>query len=165
MTLTPAQQAAAKQTRTVVHGAGEPTHAVIWLHGLGASSDDFPPVIPYLGLSDSRTIRFVFPQAPERPITINGGMVMPGWYDIKGMDLVDKEDLEGMSESSATLERLIQEQVDKGVPTSNIVIAGFSQGERLLITPVYATRKNWLGLWRYLPICLSPVLQRVSTQV
>lgn len=81
------------------------------------------------------------------------------------MDLVDKEDLEGMSESSATLERLIQEQVDKGVPTSNIVIAGFSQGERLLITPVYATRKNWLGLWRYLPICLSPVLQRVSTQV
>ncbi|MBU2987235.1 carboxylesterase [Saccharophagus degradans] len=128
MTLTPAQQAAAKQTRTVVHGAGEPTHAVIWLHGLGASSDDFPPVIPYLGLSGSRTIRFVFPQAPERPITINGGMVMPGWYDIKGMDLVDKEDLEGMSESRATLERLIQEQVDKGVPTSNIIIAGFSQG-------------------------------------
>lgn len=128
MQLTPEQQYAAKHTKVVVHGAAEPTHAIIWLHGLGASSDDFPPVVPYLGLDSSLAIRFVFPQAPERPITINNGMVMPGWYDIKGMDLVDKEDLPGMTESNATLERLVKEQIDQGVPSSNIIIAGFSQG-------------------------------------
>lgn len=116
------------QTIEVIHGQGTPTHAVIWLHGLGASSNDFPPVVPYLGLSASHVIRFIFPQAPDRPITINNGMVMPGWYDIKGMDLVDKEDRPGMTESQHTLEALIQQQVDKGVASENIVIAGFSQG-------------------------------------
>lgn len=117
-----------EQTIEVMHGVGAATHAVIWLHGLGASSSDFPPVVPHLGLAAGPVIRFIFPQAPDRPITINNGMTMPGWYDIKGMDLVDKEDRPGMTESQATLEGLIQQQIEQGVPSENIIVAGFSQG-------------------------------------
>ncbi|MCL4167070.1 UNVERIFIED_CONTAM: hypothetical protein GTU68_026087, partial [Idotea baltica] len=102
--------------------------AIIWLHGLGASSSDFPPVVPELGLSDEKTIRFIFPQAPNRPITINGGMVMPGWYDIKGMALEQKQDAEGMAESQETLEAFIDSEMDRGIPSENIIVAGFSQG-------------------------------------
>ncbi|HEY7772895.1 MAG TPA: dienelactone hydrolase family protein [Marinagarivorans sp.] len=111
-----------------VWGEGAPTHAIIWLHGLGATADDFVPVIPYLGLAQERTIRFVFPQAPDRAITLNGGYVMPGWYDIKGSDLSDKEDLPGITQSQKSLETLIDEQVSMGVASENIIIAGFSQG-------------------------------------
>lgn len=112
----------------LVHGNGEPTHAIIWLHGLGASANDFPPIVPELGLSSEKSIRFVFPQAPDRPITVNGGMVMPGWYDIKGMDIADKQDASGMAESKAYLDELIDAQIALGIPSDNIIIAGFSQG-------------------------------------
>lgn len=112
----------------LIHGDGDVQHAVIWLHGLGATANDFPPVVPELGLPKQRAIRFVFPQAPDRPITINGGMRMPGWYDIKGMDIKDKQDAEGMADSHALLEQLIQAQIDLGVPSQHIIIAGFSQG-------------------------------------
>lgn len=111
-----------------VWGEGTPTHAIIWLHGLGATSDDFAPVIPYLQLANTPAIRFIFPQAPDRPITLNGGYVMPGWYDIKGSDLSDKEDLEGITESEKTLNTLIDEQIATGITAQNIIIAGFSQG-------------------------------------
>lgn len=116
------------QTLERTHGGATPTHAVIWLHGLGASADDFVPVIPYLGLASQPSIRFIFPQAPNRPITVNNGYVMPGWYDIKGMDLADKEDLPGITESQEILEALISEQLAKGIPSENIILAGFSQG-------------------------------------
>lgn len=116
------------QTIEVIHGQGQPTHSVIWLHGLGASCNDFPPVVPYLGLNPAPTIRFVFPQAPSRPITINGGMVMPGWYDIKGTDISDKEDLVGMTESKKILDHLIGKQIQRGISSERIILAGFSQG-------------------------------------
>ena len=112
----------------LIFGQGTPQYAVIWLHGLGASSSDFPPIVPELGLDQNRPIRFIFPQAPERPITVNGGMKMPGWYDIKGMDIADKQDAQGMAESQAMLDGLIQGQIDLGIPSTNIIIAGFSQG-------------------------------------
>lgn len=115
-------------TIVLVHGQGDPKHAVIWLHGLGATADDFPPIVPELGLSDERSIRFIFPQAPNRAITINNGMVMPGWYDIKGLSIEDKQDAVGMSESQSTVEALIEQQIAMGVPSSNIILAGFSQG-------------------------------------
>lgn len=105
-----------------------PKHAVIWLHGLGASANDFVPVVPHLGLNDTPPIRFIFPQAPDRPITVNGGMVMPGWYDIRGTKIEDKEDLPGITESSAILKTLITRQIERGIPSENIIIAGFSQG-------------------------------------
>jgi len=116
------------QTIELVHGSGDAMYSVIWLHGLGAGADDFPPIVPELGLDSNRVIRFVFPQAPDRPITINGGMVMPGWYDIKGMNIADKEDLDGFTESQAIVEKIIQQQIELGVPSQNIILAGFSQG-------------------------------------
>jgi len=112
----------------LVHGQGAIEHAVIWLHGLGASADDFPPIVPELGLSEGRAIRFIFPQAPNRPITINGGIEMPGWYDIKGMGIEDKQDAVGIAESQSLLINIVQQQIESGVPASNIIIAGFSQG-------------------------------------
>ncbi len=112
----------------VLHGEGEPKFSIIWLHGLGASSDDFPPVIPYLNLDPSLSIRFIFPQAPSRPITVNQGMVMPGWYDIKGASIADKEDREGFLESSNIISALIQKEVQRGIDSQNIILAGFSQG-------------------------------------
>lgn len=118
----------ASKTITLTHGTGSATHAIIWLHGLGASSNDFPPVVPYLGLSASPTIRFIFPQAPNRPITVNNGMVMPGWYDIKGINIADKEDLPGMRESQLTLNALIEDCVADGIPSEHVIVAGFSQG-------------------------------------
>lgn len=111
----------------VLHG-NNPTHAIIWLHGLGADGHDFEPIVPELNLSKEHSVRFIFPHAPVRPVTINGGVEMRAWYDIKGMDLSQKEDLEGMQDSQRILLELINEQIDKGIPSENIIIAGFSQG-------------------------------------
>jgi len=108
--------------------ASDINHAIIWLHGLGATANDFPPIVPHLGLASDTAIRFIFPQAPNRPITINNGFVMPGWYDIKGLDLAAKEDREGLEESQAIVEQLIAREIERGVPASNIILAGFSQG-------------------------------------
>lgn len=147
-------------TKTIerIHGPSTPTHAVIWLHGLGATADDFVPVIPYLGLAEAPTIRFIFPQAPDRPITVNNGYVMPGWYDIKGVDLADKEDLPGITESQATLEGLIADQVAQGVPSKNIILAGFSQGGAVAYyTGIRSSHKlaGILALSTYLPFILK----------
>ena len=136
------------------HGTSNPTHAIIWLHGLGATADDFVPVIPYLGLSETLTIRFIFPQAPDRPITVNGGYLMPGWYDIKGTNIADKEDLPGMTQSRNTVDALIEEQVAKGVPSGNILLAGFSQGGAVAYyTGIRSSKKiaGILALSTYLP--------------
>lgn len=137
-----------------IHGHSTVTHAIIWLHGLGATADDFVPVLPHLGLPAEPTIRFVFPQAPDRPITVNNGQVMPGWYDIKGMDITDKEDLPGMSQSQNMLEALIDEQIARGVPSENIILVGFSQGGAVAYyTGIRTSHKiaGILALSTYLP--------------
>jgi len=105
-----------------------PNACVIWLHGLGDSGHGFAPIVPALKLPDSMSVKFIFPHAPERPVTINGGMRMRAWYDIKSLDFNSRADLSGVLESAAHVETLIQEQVDKGIPTDRIVLAGFSQG-------------------------------------
>lgn len=148
------EQTTADKTIELVHGTGDVEHAIIWLHGLGASSNDFPPIVPELGLAAGRAIRFVFPQAPNRPITINGGMVMPGWYDIKGMRIQDKQDAEGMRQSQAMLEALIQQQVAQGVPSENIILAGFSQGGAVAFHTFLRSQHKFAGMLNlstYLP--------------
>jgi phospholipase/carboxylesterase len=107
---------------------GPTAASVIWLHGLGADGHDFEPIVPELGLPREAAVRFVFPHAPMRPVTINGGFVMRAWYDIKTMDLgrhVDAEDLEG---SSRQLEAWVAHERSAGIPSERIVVAGFSQG-------------------------------------
>jgi phospholipase/carboxylesterase len=105
-----------------------PSHAVIWLHGLGADGNDFAPIVPELRLPAAPAIRFVFPHAPVQPVTINGGMHMRSWYDILVMDLVRREDAAGIRQSEAAVRALIARENARGIPTSRIVLAGFSQG-------------------------------------
>ena len=102
--------------------------AVIWLHGLGADGKDFVPLVPELRLPASISARFVFPHAPVRPITINGGMPMRGWYDIVSLTRSDQQDEPGIRASAAIVQALIEREVAAGVPRKRIVLAGFSQG-------------------------------------
>ena len=105
----------------------KPSHSVIWLHGLGADGNDFVPIVQELSLPPLG-IRFVFPHAPMRPVTINGGFVMRAWYDITGQDMVRKEDELGLRQSQKMIDELIAREESRGVPAARIVIAGFSQG-------------------------------------
>lgn len=107
---------------------GSAEFAVIWLHGLGANGHDFPPIVPELGLDPKLPVRWVFPHAPAIPVTVNGGMVMPAWYDIIGMDSSSPQDEAGIRLSSARLVQLIERENARGVPCERIVLAGFSQG-------------------------------------
>lgn len=107
---------------------GPARHAVIWLHGLGADGHDFPPIVPELRLAPAFAIRWVFPHAPSIPVTINGGMVMPAWYDIRSPDLGQRPDERGIRLSAARVVRLIERENERGVPSERIVLAGFSQG-------------------------------------
>jgi phospholipase/carboxylesterase len=106
----------------------DPRHAVVWLHGLGADGHDFEPIVPQLTTASSRPVRFVFPHAPVRPVTINGGMAMRAWYDILGMQIDRDQDQEGIHASVAAVNSLLDEQIDKGIAPENLVLAGFSQG-------------------------------------
>ena len=118
----------AEQLQTVeIETRPKPSHSVIWLHGLGADGNDFVPIIGELSLPPPG-IRFVFPHAPMRPVTINGGFVMRAWYDIANPDPVMKEDELGVRQSQRTIEELIAKEKTRGVPLSRIVVAGFSQG-------------------------------------
>jgi phospholipase/carboxylesterase len=105
--------------------AGEVEGAIVWLHGLGASGHDFEDVVPYLELP---RVRFVFPHAPERPVTINGGLVMPAWYDITSLASARGENERHVRESAAHVGALIAREVERGVAAERIVLAGFSQG-------------------------------------
>ncbi|MFE8070328.1 dienelactone hydrolase family protein [Marinobacteraceae bacterium S3BR75-40.1] len=108
---------------------GQPVDAsVIWLHGLGADGHDFDPIVPELRLPDSARIRFIFPHAPKIPVTVNGGMVMPAWYDIKAMDLERHLDTDQLQSSADAVRALIDQEIERGIPAERIILAGFSQG-------------------------------------
>lgn len=102
--------------------------SVIWLHGLGADAHDFEPIVPYLELPPELGVRFVFPNAPQRPVTINGGLRMRAWYDVLGLDLPRNEDAAGIRDSARAIEALIRRETERGIAGRRIVLAGFSQG-------------------------------------
>jgi len=102
--------------------------SIIWLHGLGADGSDFAPLVPQLGLPDSFGIRFIFPNAPSIPVSINNGFVMPAWYDIKEVDIDRHVDEEQLKQSAAGVHALINREIERGVDSSRIIVAGFSQG-------------------------------------
>ncbi|MFZ6645407.1 alpha/beta hydrolase [Undibacterium sp. TJN25] len=105
-----------------------PSAAIIWMHGLGADANDFVPIAKELDLSGCPDIRFVFPNAPTMPVTINNGYVMRSWYDILGTDLARREDEAGLRASQASVEQLVAREISRGIPTERIILAGFSQG-------------------------------------
>ena len=111
-----------------IETAPHATAAVVWLHGLGADGNDFAGLVPELNLAGCPPIRFVFPHAPSMPITINGGYVMPAWYDITGVDLVSRQDAQGIQKSEVAITALIEREIDRGIAPGRIVLAGFSQG-------------------------------------
>jgi phospholipase/carboxylesterase len=119
----------------IEHETGrDPRHAVIWLHGLGADGNDFAPIVPELVDRSWPPLRFVFPHAPVRPITINGGMAMRAWYDISGLEIAQRQDEAGMRASIAQLGELIEREITRGVPSRNILLAGFSQGGAIVLS-------------------------------
>lgn len=107
---------------------GKHTHSVIWLHGLGADGNDFPPIVPYLNLPQDHGVRFLFPHAPQIPVTINNGFVMRAWYDITAADLERKVDEEGVRSSASSVQAFIEAEHARGIPYERILLAGFSQG-------------------------------------
>jgi phospholipase/carboxylesterase len=118
-----------EQLSTVeIHPGSEHKYSVIWLHGLGADGHDFEGLVPDLNLDAKAHIHFIFPNAPIQPVTINGGMSMRSWYDILEMSLDRKVDIGGIYNSASLIAPLIQQEIDKGILSNNILLAGFSQG-------------------------------------
>jgi phospholipase/carboxylesterase len=105
-----------------------PSYSVIWLHGLGADGHDFEPIVPYLGLPPATAVRFIFPHALMRPVTVNGGAVMRAWYDIIEISTSKGQDEAGIRHSAGKIEALIAFEISRGIPASKIILAGFSQG-------------------------------------
>jgi phospholipase/carboxylesterase len=130
-----------------------PELAIIWLHGLGADGHDFEPIVPELELPFPA--RFVFPHAPVRPITVNGGMEMRGWYDILGFGMNVRQDAAGIRASAAAVTRLIDREIERGLATSQIVLAGFSQGGAIALHTALREPRSLAGvlaLSTYLPL-------------
>jgi phospholipase/carboxylesterase len=128
---------------------------VLFLHGLGADGHDFEPVVPLLGLPRHHGVRFVFPHAPSRPVTVNGGMVMPAWYDIRGLDLGQNPDAHGIESSSRLIRTLLEREVERGIPSERIVLAGFSQGGAMALQVGLTHPRRLsglLGLSCYVPL-------------
>lgn len=111
-----------------VNPPGKPQAVIIWLHGLGDSGHGFAPIVPELRIPDEMGVRFVFPHAPVRAVTINGGMQMNAWYDIKTMALEDRADEAGVIESAQLVKQLLDDEIARGTPSERIILAGFSQG-------------------------------------
>ena len=111
-----------------IEPAEQATATVIWLHGLGADGNDFAGIVPALNLPESAAIRFIFPHAPERPVTVNNGWVMRAWYDILEMNISRKVDTASLLESAEQISDLVRRETDRGIPAERIVLAGFSQG-------------------------------------
>jgi phospholipase/carboxylesterase len=133
----------------------KPKASVIWLHGLGADGHDFAPIVPELNLPEELGIRFIFPHAPIRPVTLNAGMEMPAWFDIHGLGLEHKHDEEGLAVAHQQLIELIEAERKLGIPADKIILAGFSQGGALaLYTGMTYHEKlgGIMALSTYLPV-------------
>lgn len=130
-----------------VETSKNPLFSVIWMHGLGADGSDFVPVVAELGLDEAPGIRFIFPHAPEMPVTCNGGYVMPAWYDIISLDSTSRRiDEDGIRASRQAIRDLIAREVERGIPARRIFLAGFSQGGAVAYITALTCREKLAGL-------------------
>lgn len=139
----------------VVEPARPADACVIWLHGLGADGYDFVDIVPSLNLPPENAIRFIFPHAPSRPVTLNNGMVMPAWFDIFALDLNAKMDEMGIIEAQKLIEQIIEVQIQEGILPSRIVLVGFSQGGALALYTALCSKivlAGVAGLSTYFPL-------------
>ena len=144
-----------EETVEIETGPGEPQGSVIWLHGLGADGHDFEPIVPQLRLPSELGLRFVFPHAPMRPVTINGGMTMRAWFDILSLDRDGLADEAGVRASAGILDGLIQREQERGIDASKIVVAGFSQGGAIALHSALRSQQKLAGLMAlstYMPL-------------
>jgi len=140
-----------------------PTATILIMHGLGADGRDFVPIAEQLDLSGIGPVRFLFPGAPSIPVTLNGGYVMPAWYDILGADLAEREDEAGLRHSQASIETLIAHEVARGIPANRIVLAGFSQGAAVALMTGLRHGERLAGiavLSGYLPLADKTAAER-----
>ena len=135
----------------------KPTAAVIWMHGLGANGWDFAPIVKELDLTGCLSIRFIFPHAPKLPVTINDGYLMPAWYDVLSWDRGEQEDEAGLRESEAAIGKLIAQEIERGIPSDKIVLAGFSQGCAMTLQTGLRYPQKLAGM-----MCLSGYLPLAS---
>ena len=144
-----------EDTVEIETGSGVPQGSVIWLHGLGADGHDFEPIVPELRLPSELGLRFVFPHAPMRPVTINGGMTMRAWFDILSLDRDALADEAGVRASAEILDGLIQREQERGIDASKIVVAGFSQGGAIALHSALRSQQKLAGLMAlstYMPL-------------
>ena len=143
------------ETPVLIEPPAQATASVIWLHGLGADGNDFAPVVPELGEKLTRSTRFVFPHAPHMAVTINGGMVMRAWYDIADAEVDRRADESGVRASEALLRELVRTELERGIASERIVLAGFSQGGAIALHTGlrYSARlAGIMALSTYLPL-------------
>ncbi|MFZ6817346.1 alpha/beta hydrolase [Undibacterium sp. Ji22W] len=148
-----------------IESGNNPTAAVIWMHGLGADANDFVPIVKELDLRNCPAIRFVFPNAPQIPVTLNGGYIMRAWYDIAaaGTDINKREDEAGLRLSQQQIDALIARENARGIPTDKIILAGFSQGCAMsLQTGLRHPQKlaGIMGLSGYVPLADKVAAER-----
>jgi len=138
-------------------------YSVIWLHGLGADGHDFEGIVPELHLIDSSSVKFIFPHAPIQKVTINHGAEMRAWYDILSINELNREvDFAGIERSAASINQLIQKEIDKGIPSKNILLVGFSQGGVLALHAGLRFHQPLAGI-----VALStylPTLEKLKTE-
>lgn len=142
-------------TAVIVEPSLPATACVIWMHGLGADGHDFVPTVRELGLQPDAAVRFIFPHAQVRPVTLNGGMPMRAWYDIASLDRTGKVDEKGIRASEARIRELMAEQGALGIAASRIVLAGFSQGGAIALQTALRYPDRLAGLMAlstYLPL-------------
>lgn len=129
-----------------IETAANPATSVIWLHGLGADGNDFAPIIPDLRIPATLPVRFIFPHAPSLPVSVNGGFVMPAWYDILEMEIDRKIDTTGLLASAERINQLIEREYERGIKSNRIIIAGFSQGGAVAYQVALSHPKPLAGL-------------------
>ena len=144
-----------KQDAIIVEPKAAHQASVIWLHGLGADGHDFEPIVPELGLPADAGIKFIFPNAPVRPVTINGGMSMRAWYDVRTANLREYEDEQSIVESTVMINQYIENEMESGIASNKIIVAGFSQGGAIALhcgTRYCEKLAGIIALSTYLPL-------------
>jgi phospholipase/carboxylesterase len=145
-----------------IETAPDPDAAVVWMHGLGADGHDFEPIVPELGLPARPGIRFVFPHAPLRPVTINQGHVMRAWYDVRALAGVRREDEAGVRQSARQIEALMERERQRGIAPRRLVLAGFSQGGAMALHVALRHPERLAGVLAL--SCYLPLASTLATE-
>ncbi len=144
-----------EKLKTLEINVERPVYSIIWLHGLGADGHDFEPIVPELDFKNKSKTRFIFPHAPSMPVTINNGMVMPAWYDIVAPRIDAEQDEKGIRHSATQISQLIDAEIERGIESKNILLAGFSQGGAIVLHTGLRYPKPLAGIMAlstYLPL-------------